>query len=64
MSGEFINNDEDIEYLHNKIKKIEKDLKNKNKKIKELIELIEYCCYDEDFDADFVIKNMNKIRNR
>jgi hypothetical protein len=38
-----------------------KELEEQNKR---LIELIEYCCYDEDFDADSVIIATEKITGK
>ena len=29
----------------------------------ELIKLVEYCCYEEDFDADFLIQKLKEITN-
>ena len=36
-----------------------KELKQQKK---ELIKLIEYCCYEEDFDADFLIQRLKEIK--
>lgn len=38
------------------------DIKELEEYNKLLIEIIDYCCYDEDFDADYVINKLKRLK--